>query len=209
MHGQSLLCFQTQKRLPISISSSEDVSTIEPQRGYFWWPGLDQDIQDLGAECQTCLAVKHSPTTSVLHPYPWEWPPRPRQRIHINIAGLFQGAKFLVAVDAHSKWPEVEIMGSTTTKTIEVLRKVFASNGLPEQVVTDNDPQFVSEEFAQFVKEKTSLPSGMSLSHRLSSCLLTQRSSPHATTGVAQALCSSIAPSKLDWTCFTQIKRVM
>ena len=45
-------------------------------------------------------------------------------------------------------------MGSTTTaKMIEVLRKIFARNGLPEQVVTDNGPQFVSEEFAQFVKE--------------------------------------------------------
>ena len=88
-------------------------------RGYFWWPGLDQDIQDLGAECQTCLAVKHSPTTSVLHP--WEWPPRPWQRVHIDFAGPFHSANFLVAVDAHSKWPEVEIMGSTTTaKTIEV-----------------------------------------------------------------------------------------
>ena len=60
--------------------------------------------------------------------------PRPWQRIHIDFAGPFQGANFLVAVDAHSKWPEVGIMGSTTTKTIEVLRKVFASNGLPEQV---------------------------------------------------------------------------
>ena len=183
-------------------------------RGYFWWPGLDQDIQDLGAECQTCLAVKHSPTISLLHP--WEWPPRPWQRVHIDFAGPFQGANFLEAVDAHSKWPEVEIMGSTTTaKTIEVLRKIFARNGLPEQVVTDNGPQFVSEEFAQFVKEngikhtrsapyhpassglaerfvkslktalKTSLSSGMSLSHSLSSFLLTYRSSPHATTGVA------------------------
>ena len=85
---------------------------------------------------------------------PWEWPSRPWQRVHIDFTGPFQGANFLVAVDAHSKWPEVKIMGITTTsKTIEVLRKVFASNGLPEHVVTDNGPQFVSEEFTQFVKE--------------------------------------------------------
>ena len=80
-------------------------------RGYFWWPGLDRDSQNLGDECQTCLAVKHSPTTSVLHP--WEWPPRPWQQIHIDFARPFQGANFLVAVDARSIWPKVEIMGST------------------------------------------------------------------------------------------------
>ena len=45
-------------------------------------------------------------------------------------------------------------MGSTTAaRTIEVLRKIFAANGLPEHLVTDNGPQFISEEFAQFVKE--------------------------------------------------------
>ena len=34
-----------------------------------------------------------------------------------------------------------------------MLRKMFAANGLPEHLVTDNGPQFISEEFAHFVKE--------------------------------------------------------
>ena len=122
---------------------------------------------------------------------------------------------FLVAVDAHSKWPEVHTMGSTTAvKTLEVLRRMFASYGLPDQLVTDNGPQFLSEEFAAFVKNngikhirtapyhpasnglaerfvqslkqslKTARTSGRTLQHRLSNFLLTYRSSPHATTGV-------------------------
>ena len=37
---------------------------------------------------------------------------------------------FLVVVDALSKWPEVIQMKSTTTeRTIEVLRYIFARNG--------------------------------------------------------------------------------
>ena len=56
-------------------------------------------------------------------------------------------------VDAHSKWPEVYIMNSTTTtKTLEVLRQFFSAYGLTEQLVTDNGPQFTSEEFLAFVK---------------------------------------------------------
>lgn len=56
-----------------------------------------------------------------------------------------------VAVDAYSKWPEVmEMSTSTASQTVTVLRKMSSANGLPEQLVTDNSPQIVSEEFASF-----------------------------------------------------------
>ncbi|CAB4017152.1 PREDICTED: LOW QUALITY PROTEIN: uncharacterized protein K02A2.6-like [Paramuricea clavata] len=56
-------------------------------------------------------------------------------------------------LDAHSKWPEVEIMPSTTsTQTIDRLRTIFARYGVPAQVVTDNGPQFTSAEFQLFLK---------------------------------------------------------
>ena len=60
---------------------------------------------------------------------------------------------FLLAVDAHSKWPEIHEMSSTTVaKTIKILRNIFASYGLPEQIVTDNGPQFTATDFAKFMK---------------------------------------------------------
>lgn len=40
----------------------------------------------------------------------------------------------------------------TSAKTIEVLRSVFASYGLPEEVVSDNGPQFTSSEFKEFLR---------------------------------------------------------
>ncbi|XP_049519641.1 uncharacterized protein K02A2.6-like [Dermacentor silvarum] len=61
---------------------------------------------------------------------------------------------FLVVVDAHSKWPEVFVMRSTTSEaTVDRLRELFARFGFPETIVTDNGPQFTSEEFKLFVKE--------------------------------------------------------
>ena len=39
-----------------------------------------------------------------------------------------------------------------SNKTIEVLRSQFVRHGLPEQLVSDNGPQFTSDEFEKFLK---------------------------------------------------------
>ena len=63
------------------------------------------------------------------------------------------GKTYLLVVDAHSKWPEITEMSSTTTyKTIAELRKMFAAYGLPTQLVSDNGPQFTAEEFKNFLQ---------------------------------------------------------
>ncbi len=59
---------------------------------------------------------------------------------------------FLVLVDACSKWMDVRLMKSIiATKTIEELRMIFATHGLPQRVVTDNGPTFTSSEFQEFM----------------------------------------------------------
>ena len=63
----------------------------------------------------------------------------------------FSGRMFLLVIDAHCKWPEIQILSTTTaSKTISALREVFARYGLPQQLVSDNGPQFVAEEFSVF-----------------------------------------------------------
>ena len=121
-------------------------------RSYMWWPGLDKQIEQRVRGCVSCQAVKNAPPAAALQP--WTWPSQPWKRVHLDFAGPFEGSMFLVAVDACSKWPEIHPMSSTTvTKTIEVLRKMFSAYGLPDQIVTDNGPQFTSEDFATFMKD--------------------------------------------------------
>lgn len=68
------------------------------------------------------------PQPAPLHP--WDWPEGPWQRVHIDFAGPVEERMFMVAVDAHSKWPEVFIMRSTTAeKTIEKLGEMFSRFG--------------------------------------------------------------------------------
>ena len=125
---------------------------------------------------------------------------------------------YLVVVDAYTKWLEVKIMSSTTsTKTIEALREIFATHGLPAQLVSDNGPQFSSEEFISFLKangiqELKSAPyhpktnglaerfvrtlkealtadkSSRSIQHKVNNFLLQYRNCPHATTGNSPAI---------------------
>ena len=120
-------------------------------RSFVWWPAMDKDIEHVTKTCTSCQLNKNAPTPATLHP--WTWPEKPWQRIHIDFAGPFMGTSFLVIVDSHSKWPEVfEMSTTTTTKTITELRDLFARFGIPEQVVSDNGPQFTSEEFTSFMK---------------------------------------------------------
>ena len=41
----------------------------------------------------------------------------------------------------------------TSLKTIKVSRTLFARYGIPEELVSDNEPQLASEEFTQFLKQ--------------------------------------------------------
>ena len=186
-------------------------------RSYVWWPGLDKDLEEIAMSCQPCQTAKQAPPTIPLHP--WIWPAQPWQRVHIDYAGPFQGKYYFLVVDAHSKWPEIVEMSSTTTeKTITVLRRMFAQFGLPHQVVSDNGPQFTSEEFKRFMRSngikhirstpyhpatngaverlvrtfKQTMRAGrhdlLSMQHRLQNFLLTYRATPHTTTGETPAM---------------------
>ena len=180
-------------------------------RSYLWWPGLDKALEDCVHRCLPYQSVQNVPAVAPLHP--WLWPAHPWQCVHLDFAGPFLGHMFMIMVDAHSKWPEIVEMSSTTTKqTIAVLNKVFAAYGLPEQVVSDNGPQFISDEFQLFMKSngikhircspyhpssnglaermvqtfkkamKASANEATSVSQKLSDFLLSYRSTPHSTT---------------------------
>jgi len=86
----------------------------------------------MGKSCQSFQTSQSNPAAAPLHH--WVWPDTPWKHIHFDFAGHFFGHMFLIAVDAHSKRPEVEMLPLTTCtseKTIEALRLMFARSGLP------------------------------------------------------------------------------
>ena len=183
-------------------------------RSYVWWPGMDQEIVKKVKGCDKCQSNQSAPAEAPLHP--WEWPGLPWSRIHIDYAGPYKGEMLLVVMDAYSKWLEVHRMNSiTSTATIEKLREMFATHGLPATVVSDNGSNFTSSEFQEFMKKNGIKhikvapyhPASNGLAERavrifkegyekmedgsvqtkLSRFLLSYRTTPHSTTGVPPA----------------------
>lgn len=180
-------------------------------RSYVWWPNLDADIENKVKHCDVCQRSRPLPAAQPLHP--WEWPGKPWCRLHLDYLGPFQGKMILVIVDAHSKWLDAHVTStSTSSTTIEKLRQVFATHGLPRMIVSDNGTCFTSAEFKKFVNENgikhvftapyhpssnglaeravRTVKHGLkrltegSLETRLSRLLLSYRTTPHATTGL-------------------------
>ncbi len=122
----------------------------EIARSYFWWPGVDDQIEEKARTCTSCQSIRNVPQLAPLHP--WEYPKKPWHHIHADFAGPVKDKMFLVVIDAHSKWPEVAIMKSTSAdKKIEKLGEIFSRFGPPVQFVSDNGPQFILHEMATFL----------------------------------------------------------
>ena len=82
---------------------------------------------------------------STLPAYPW-------QKIGTDLFAL-DGTTYLLAVDYFSRYPEVVKLTSTTSQSaINALKSLFSRYGIPEEVVSDNGPQYDSHEFAAFAK---------------------------------------------------------
>ena len=121
-------------------------------RSVVWWPKIDQCIELTTSRCSGCLAARKSPPKVQLHP--WEPAKTPWDRIHLDFATSKLG-KFLICVDAFSKWPEVIPMKNTTApQLIQVMEILFSRYGLPKKVFSDNGPEFVSDLFDTFLQKK-------------------------------------------------------
>nr|XP_037868978.1 uncharacterized protein K02A2.6-like [Bombyx mori] len=76
---------------------------------------------------------------------PWEYPPQPFYRVHLDFLGPLNGRMYLVLVDAYSKWLEVYEMASTTTSAvIERMYEYMSRYGLPHTKLGSLDNRNVS-----------------------------------------------------------------
>ena len=115
------------------------------------WPGMTSDIKNISA-CHVLCAqyVSQVPREPMLS---HDIPDHPWSLVSHDIL-MWEGKWHLVTTCHYSDWVEFDILPNTLTATlVEFTKPHFARFGIPDRLVTDNGPQFISNEYTQFVDE--------------------------------------------------------
>ena len=119
-------------------------------RECIFWPGMSAEMKQLVESCETCRQYDRAQPKETLKSTPV--PKRPWERIATDLFS-YKGKDFLITVDYYSNFWEIDQLASTSAPTvITKLKNHFARYGCPDTVVSDNGPQFTSQEFAHFSK---------------------------------------------------------
>ncbi|RXN13854.1 sec1 family domain-containing 2-like protein [Labeo rohita] len=77
-------------------------------------------------------------------------PNRPWQTVGTDLF-TWNNEDYIVVVDYYSRYLDLEKLKSTTAAAVILkLKKICASHGIPEKVISDNGPQFNSKDFESF-----------------------------------------------------------
>ena len=126
-------------------------STLRRARETLFWPLMTTQLKDFIRRCDTCRTMdpQQQKEPLVCH----EVVKQVWGKIGVD---LFQhkGRDYLITVDYLTNFWEVDHLNRDTSSS-NVIRKLkmnFARYGIPQVLVSDNGPQFISKEFKLFTK---------------------------------------------------------
>ena len=139
---------QTIKELHASHQGVE--ATLRQARETLYWPNTKNEIKDNISRCNVFpqFARKQPKETLVSHAIP----NRPRVKVARDLFEYKQKS-YLVTVDYFSNFFEIDRLYDTTTKAVILkVEKHMARYGIPDELVSDQGPQFRSNEFHSFAE---------------------------------------------------------
>ena len=130
------------------------VKTKRLIREKVWFPGIDKMVKEKVDNCLACQAATPSKSSRI---EPLQMTPLPSglwKTLAMDFLGPFpSGDYLLVVIDEYSRFPQVEIVKSTSAKSIiPRLDAIFARQGNPDELKTDNGSPFNGVEFSNFAK---------------------------------------------------------
>jgi transposase InsO family protein len=128
------------------------VKTKARLREKVWWPSMSTECEAFVKKCHACQVV--SPPNAPETPIPTAMPEGPWQDLAIDFLGeMPTGEYILVLVDYYSRYVVAKVYKSASVKNvIEMLEETIDVFGLPFTLKSDNGPQFVSQEFEEYMK---------------------------------------------------------
>ena len=121
-------------------------------REYVWFPKMGKLVKSTIDGCLACQSLAQPNPPEPLQSTPM--PHHPWEHVKIDFCGPFpSGHSLLVIIDCYSRFPEVEILKSTTAlNVIPKLDAIFARHGIPAKLTSDNGLPFQSEAFKRYVQ---------------------------------------------------------
>ena len=191
------------------------VKTKQCIREKVWFPGIDAKVE---AEVKSCIPCQASNPQSSREPIiSSEIPTKPWIELSMDFAGPFpSGDYLLVVIDDYSRYPEVEVVSSTSSACVlPKLDMIFARQGYPKILKTDNGPPMNGSQFTSFTEDcgvqhreitpghpeangeaerfmrtlnraiRAAAAEGVNYKTRLPTFLRMYRATPHASTGIS------------------------
>uniref|UniRef100_A0AAR2JBB0 Gypsy retrotransposon integrase-like protein 1 n=1 Tax=Pygocentrus nattereri TaxID=42514 RepID=A0AAR2JBB0_PYGNA len=116
-----------------------------------WWLGLSAELKETVMQCHTCQELRRTQQKEPLISTPL--PGRPWKRIALDLCE-YNKNDYLIVSDYYSRFLEILHLPSTTSaQVIQRLKTTFARFGIPDEVVSDNGPQFSSAEFKELAQQ--------------------------------------------------------
>ena len=113
-----------------------------------YWPGMNGKIKEYIQTCETCREFECFQTKETLMSH--EVPDRPWQKVGVDLFSYHE-KDYLVTTDYRSTFWETDCLATTGSKAvITKLKAHFARMDIPDTVTSDNGPQLISDEFANF-----------------------------------------------------------
>ena len=117
-----------------------------------YWPGLINDLEKKRDTCKICHQI--APSNPKLPPFQQPDAEYPFQLICADYMTV-QGVPYLVTVDRLTGWPDVRrARGSESggPGLVKMLRDIFTTFGISEELTTDGGPEFMSHEVQKFLQ---------------------------------------------------------
>ena len=119
-----------------------------------YWPGLDNDIDNIILNCQQCH--DHLPSNNKEPIIQKPQPSQPFQEVAMDLCS-YTCQDYLVMVDCHTDWPDIIPMtrNTTTSQITTALRQAFCRTAIPYILWSNGGPQFTSHKFTKVALQWT------------------------------------------------------